>query len=162
MAKNIYTEITPRMLELADMTKKADIIDSELFTKYDVKRGLRDVNGKGVLAGLTHISDVRASKMVDGVSVPTEGSLFYRGYNVKDLVNGFLEDGHFGFEEIAYLLLSSKLPNREELEEFEKVLADYRKLPDYFVRDMFLKAPGNNIRPLRCRCRRRCLFRLPR
>ena len=79
MAKNIYTEITPRMLELADMTKKADIIDSELFTKYDVKRGLRDVNGKGVLAGLTHISDVRASRMVDGVSVPTEGSLFYRG-----------------------------------------------------------------------------------
>ena len=121
MAKNIYTEITPRMLELADMTKKADIIDSELFTKYDVKRGLRDVNGKGVLAGLTHISDVRASKMVDGVSVPAEGSLFYRGYNVKDLVNGFDKNSSFGFEEITYLLLFDELPNKERLTEFNEL-----------------------------------------
>lgn len=145
MAKNIYTEITPRMLELADMTKKADIIDSELFTKYDVKRGLRDVNGKGVLAGLTHISDVRASKMVDGVSVPTEGSLFYRGYNVKDLVKGFDKNSNFGFEEIAYLLLFDELPNKEKLAEFNELIAFYRNIPTYFVRDVIMKAPSRDM-----------------
>ena len=145
MAKNIYTEITPRMIELADMTEKADIIESELFTKYDVKRGLRDVNGKGVLAGLTHISDVRASKMVDGVSVPTEGSLFYRGYNVKDLVKGFDPESSFGFEEITYLLLFDELPDKEKLKEFNELIAFYRNIPTYFVRDVIMKAPSRDM-----------------
>ncbi len=145
MKKNIYTEITPRMIELADMTEKADIIDSELFAKYDVKRGLRDLNGKGVLAGLTHISDVRASKVVDGVSIPTEGSLFYRGYNVKDLVNGFDKDSNFGFEEITYLLLFDELPTKEKLAEFNEMLAFYRSLPTYFVRDVIMKAPSRDM-----------------
>ena len=96
MDHNSYSEITPEIFRLANMSKQADIIDTELFTKYDVKRGLRDLNGKGVLAGLTHISDVRANKIVDGIQVPTHGRLFYRGYDVKDLVNGFAKDNHFG------------------------------------------------------------------
>ena len=89
MGQKSYSDLTPRILELAKMTEEAGYIEQELFTKYDVKRGLRDLNGKGVLAGLTHISDVRATKIVDGETVPTEGNLFYRGYNVKDLVKGF-------------------------------------------------------------------------
>ncbi len=145
MNQNSYTEITPRILELASMAEKADYIESELFTKYDVKRGLRDLNGKGVLAGLTHISDVRATKIVDGVSVPTEGNLFYRGYNVKDLVNGFTNDKRFGFEETTYLLLFDELPTKEKLAEFNEMLAFYRSLPTHFVRDIIMKAPSRDM-----------------
>ena len=87
-----------------------------------VKRGLRDVNGKGVLAGLTNISDVCAKKIVNGEEVPCEGNLYYRGYNIKDLVKGFLKDKHYGFEEIAYLLLFGELPNEKELQMFHEPL----------------------------------------
>ena len=83
MDHNVFSEITPEIVRLAGMSEQAGIIDTDLFTKYDVKRGLRDLNGKGVLAGLTNISDVRASKVVDGVQVPTHGRLFYRGYDVR-------------------------------------------------------------------------------
>jgi len=83
---NSYSDVTPEIVRLAELSREAGVIDSELFTKYDVKRGLRDLNGKGVLAGLTNISDVRATKMVDGKSVPCDGHLFYRGYEVNDLV----------------------------------------------------------------------------
>ena len=100
MDQNYYSIVTPEILHLASMAEQSGVIETELFTKYDVKRGLRDLNGKGVLAGLTHISDVRASEMVDGVSVPAHGKLFYRGYNVKDLVDGFTSDNRFGFEEV--------------------------------------------------------------
>ena len=89
--RNNYSEVTPEIVRLAEMSREAGVIDTELFTKYDVKRGLRDLNGKGVLAGLTNISDVRATKMVDGQSVPAEGRLFYRGYEVKDLIDGLLK-----------------------------------------------------------------------
>ena len=140
-----YSDLTPRILELAKMTEDAGYIEQELFTKYDVKRGLRDLNGKGVLAGLTHISDVRATKMVDGESVPTEGNLFYRGYNVKELVKGFADSNHFGFEEISYLLLFGELPSHEELTEFNEILADYRNLPTHFVRDIIMKAPSKDM-----------------
>ena len=108
MDHNSYSEITPEIFRLANMSKQAGIIDTELFTKYDVKRGLRDLNGKGVLAGLTNISDVRANKIVDGVQIPTHGRLFYRGYDVKDLVEGFAEDSNFGYEEATYLLLFNR------------------------------------------------------
>ena len=97
------------------------------------------------MAGLTHISDVRATKMVDGESVPTEGNLFYRGYNVKDLVKGFSEANHFGFEETSYLLMFGELPTREELTEFNEMLADYRNLPTHFVRDIIMKAPSKDM-----------------
>lgn len=145
MYHNSYSEITPEIFRLANMSKQADIIDTELFTKYDVKRGLRDLNGKGVLAGLTHISDVRANKIVDGVQVPTHGRLFYRGYDVKDLVNGFARDNHFGYEEAAYLLLFDKLPDEKEMEVFKSLLASYRSLPTSFVRDIIMKAPSNDM-----------------
>ncbi|MBR5798492.1 MAG: citrate/2-methylcitrate synthase [Lachnospiraceae bacterium] len=145
MDHNVFSEVTPDIIRLADMSQQADVIDSELFTRYDVKRGLRDLNGKGVLAGLTHISDVRASEVIDGVSRPTHGQLFYRGYNVKDLVDGFTKDGRFGFEEVTYLLLFAKLPNEEELNTFKQILAGYRSLPTSFVRDIIMKAPSSDM-----------------
>ncbi len=145
MDKNNYSEITPEIIHLANMSRDAGIIDSELFTKYDVKRGLRDLNGKGVLAGLTRIADVRASKVVDGVQIPLPGQLFYRGYNIKDLVNGLAKDNHFGYEEATYLLLFDKLPTTEELESFKELLSGYRSLPTSFVRDIIMKAPSNDM-----------------
>ncbi len=145
MEQNSFSEITPEIIRLAGLSEQAGIIDTDLFTKYDVKRGLRDLNGKGVLAGLTNISDVRANKIVDGIQVPTHGKLFYRGYNVKDLVEGFASEERFGFEEVAYLLLFDKLPDRDELEEFSRLLSGYRSLPTSFVRDIIMKAPSNDM-----------------
>ncbi len=145
MENNIYSEITPDIVKLASMCEKAGIIDSELFTRYEVKRGLRDLNGKGVLAGLTNISDVRANKIVDGVSVPDHGKLFYRGYNVRDLVSGFAKDNRFGFEEVTYLLLFNKLPTKQELTDFSGLLSYYRSLPTSFVRDIIMKAPSKDM-----------------
>ena len=145
MNKNVYSEITPYIVDLANLSKEAGYIDSELFTRFDVKRGLRDLNGKGVLAGLTNISDVRATKIVDGETVPDHGALFYRGYNVKDLVAGFSKDNRFGFEEVSYLLLFNKLPNKEELDNFSNLLSHYRSLPKNFVRDVIMKAPSKDM-----------------
>lgn len=146
MDHNIYSKITPEILALAQLSKEAGNIDPALYTKYDVKRGLRDLNGKGVLTGLTNISDVRATKIVDGSTVPDHGNLFYRGYNVKDLVNGFAPHRRFGYEEVTYLLLFNKLPTRTELDDFITLLADYRKsLPTHFVRDIILKAPSRDM-----------------
>ena len=145
MEHNSFSEITPEIIRLAGMSEQAGIIDTDLFTKYDVKRGLRDLNGKGVLAGLTNISDVRASKIVDGVQVPTHGRLFYRGYDVKDLVEGFAGENRFGFEEVTYLLLFDKLPDRKELAGFTQLLSGYRSLPTSFVRDIIMKAPSNDM-----------------
>ncbi|MEZ3428008.1 MAG: citrate/2-methylcitrate synthase [Lachnospiraceae bacterium] len=145
MEHNTYSDITPEIVRLAKLSEEAGIIDSELFTKYEVKRGLRDLNGKGVLAGLTHISDVRAKEIVDGAEVPAHGRLFYRGYDVQDLVSGFTSENRFGFEEIAYLLLFSKLPDKKELAEFEQLLGGYRSLPTSFVRDIIMKAPSKDM-----------------
>ncbi len=145
MEHNTFSDITPEILKLAKKSEEAGIIDSELYTRYDVKRGLRDINGKGVLAGLTHISDVRATEIKDGVSVPAHGKLFYRGYNVQDLINGFTKDDRFGFEETAYLLLFGELPNSTELAEFRKLLGSYRSLPTSFVRDIIMKAPSKDM-----------------
>lgn len=145
MDTNYYSEITPEIIKLAQISERANVIDSELFTRYQVKRGLRDLDGKGVLAGLTHISDVRATEIVNGVSVPAHGRLFYRGYDVKDLVEGFTRNNRFGFEEITYLLLFAKLPNAQELESFTKLLSSYRSLPTSFVRDIIMKAPSKDM-----------------
>ena len=145
MSANKQCEITPEIINLAEKTYQKSIIDNELFVKYDVKRGLRDLNGRGVLTGLTHISDVRANKIVDGEQIPLPGELFYRGYNVKDLVKGFSDDNRFGFEEITYLLLFGDLPNTEELDSLKKILADYRTLPTGFVRDIIMKAPSKDM-----------------
>lgn len=138
-------EITPEILYLAERCEKSNAIDRELYVKHDVKRGLRDLDGRGVLAGLTNISDVCASKEVDGVRVPIAGNLYYRGYNIKDLVNGFLDAKHFGFEEIAYLLLFGELPTEGELQAFSTMLAERRTLPRNFVRDIIMKAPSRDM-----------------
>lgn len=138
-------EITPEILYLADMCEKSNAIDRELYVQHNVKRGLRDLDGRGVLAGLTNISDVCASREENGVRIPIPGNLYYRGYNIKDLVNGFLDDGHFGFEEIAYLLLFGELPNDGELKVFADMLAERRALPKYFVRDVIMKAPSPDM-----------------
>ena len=110
------------------------------------------MNGKGVLAGLTNISDVCATKIVDGKEVPCAGNLYYRGYNIKDLVRGFLEDGHFGFEEIAYLLLFGELPNIKESEMFHETLVERRTLPPTFVRDVIMKAPSQDMMNTLAKC----------
>lgn len=142
---NIFFEITPKIEELARICEENNAIEKELYTKYEVKRGLRDLNGKGVLAGLTNISDVCATKVVDGQEVPCEGNLFYRGYNIKDLVKGFLNAEHSGFEETAYLLLFGSLPSHKQLEEFENILVERRTLPPNFVRDVIMKAPSRDM-----------------
>ena len=141
----VLFEVTPEIEHFAELCNKNNAIDKELYTKYEVKRGLRDLNGKGVLAGLTNISDVCAKKIVNGEEVPCEGNLYYRGYNIKDLVRGFLEDGHFGFEEVAYLLLFGELPTAKELEMFHETLVERRTLPPTFVRDVIMKAPSRDM-----------------
>lgn len=142
---NIYSENTQEIIDLAAYAETHAKIDPALYTKWDVKRGLRDKTGKGVLTGLTHISDVRANKIVDGVQIPIDGELFYRGYNIRDLVNGFSEDNRFGYEEVTYLLLFDKLPNEEELTAFKNLLSFYRSLPTSFVRDIIMKAPSRDM-----------------
>lgn len=122
-----------------------DAIDQELFGEYGVKRGLRDINGKGVVTGITNISRVESTELVDGELIPCPGKLYFRGYNVKDLVNGFEKENRFGYEETAYLLLFGDLPNKDELKEFEQVLSSYRHLPTNFVRDVIMKAPSGDI-----------------
>ena len=145
MNNSQYYEVTPEIIDLAAHSEAGNMIDPDLYAKYDVKRGLRDLNGKGVLAGLTNISDVRANKIVDGEQVPIDGELFYRGYNVRDLVRGFTGEDRFGFEEVTYLLLFNKLPDNDELERFCKMLATYRTLPTSFVRDIIMKAPSRDM-----------------
>ncbi|MBQ9885557.1 MAG: citrate/2-methylcitrate synthase [Lachnospiraceae bacterium] len=130
--------------KLVEYSRRSGTIDQSLYAEYDVKRGLRESNGKGVLTGLTEISDVVAFKTVLGRTIPDEGSLFYQGYNINDLVEGFA-DRRYGFEEITYLLLFGKLPTREQLDDFVLLLDDYRALPDMFVRDIIMKAPNNNM-----------------
>ena len=148
MAKDIdsiFFDITPDIEELALKCEKNNAIDKELYTKYEVKRGLRDLNGKGVLAGLTNISDVCASKVVNGETVPCAGNLYYRGYNIKDLVKGFLDAKHPGYEETAYLLLFGELPTKEELKNFQEMIGERRTLPPTVVRDVILKAPSRDM-----------------
>lgn len=125
--------------------RENDNVDRELFSEYGVKRGLRDLNGKGVLTGITNISRVESTKVVDGKSVPCAGRLYYRGYKIEDLVKGFMDDSRFGFEEIAFLLLFGKLPTKSELIEFKGMMAAARKLPTNFVRDVVMKAPSSDI-----------------
>ncbi len=122
---------------------KNDAISDELYGKYGVNRGLRDINGKGVLTGLTTISKMVAFKDIDGVQTPCDGELWYRGYNVKDLV-AMTENG-FGFEKTAYLLIFGEMPSEEEEKKFSEVLGECRCLPTNFTRDVIMKAPGKDI-----------------
>lgn len=141
-----YSDLTPEIIELSKICCKNSLIDPSNYDKYDVKRGLRDSNGKGVLTGLTEISEVNSViEDENGNRTPIPGELFYRGYSIEDLVNGFIHDKHYGFEEVSYLLLMGNLPNQEQFEEFNQLLGYYRTLPDTFVRDIIMKAPSRNI-----------------
>lgn len=146
MYSDNLSEMIPEILELSKLCIENDAIDPELYSRYEVKRGLRDLNGKGVLTGLTDISEICSSKMVDGVSVPCDGKLYYRGVDVEDLIHGFAKDKRFGFEETTYLLLFGKLPDKQELREFNDLLSEYRaSLPTSFVRDIIMKAPSQDM-----------------
>lgn len=141
-----YSEITPYIKELASLSDISNHIVSDMYTKHDVKRGLRDIDGNGVVAGLTEVSCIKAkTKDAEGNDIPCEGQLYYRGINVRDLVKGFVSDGRSGFEETVFLLLFSKLPTSDELNRFCEQLSFYRSLPPSFVRDMILKAPGKDM-----------------
>ena len=139
------TKVTPEIEKLTDICRDNTSLDLSLYAKYDVKRGLRDINGKGVLAGLTQVSNIQATKMVDGKEVPCAGKLSYRGYDIKDLTKGFIQDDRYGFEEVAYLLLFGKLPDKQQLMDFTELLANQRSLPTNFVRDVIMKAPSKDI-----------------
>lgn len=143
--KNIYSENTPEIVELSRLAEAGDLIENELFYKYDVKRGLRDLDGKGVLTGLTRISEIIAKKEEDGKSIPIDGELYFRGYDVRELVKRATDENRFAFEECAYLLLFDKLPDKKELSDFNKMLGFYRSLPTSFVRDIIMKAPSKDM-----------------
>ena len=140
-----FSEITPEIYELSKLCTENGQICPALYTQYQVNRGLRDVNGNGVLTGLTEISEIQSSKLVDGKKVSCEGKLFYRGYDVEELVAGFLKDNRFGFEETAFLLLFGQLPDKAQLADFNALLAHYRSLPTSFVRDIIMKAPSSDM-----------------
>ncbi len=130
----------------ADKCRKNSFIEPELYAKYDVKRGLRDISGKGVLTGLTEISEIVSYTTVDLDMVPCDGKLYYQGIDVEDIVAGYKDNPKFGFEEVAYLLMFGELPNREQLDLFTKQLATYREdLPVSFVRDIIMKAPSKDM-----------------
>ncbi len=137
-----FTKITPTIERYSEQCVRSSTIDTSLYSKYEVKRGLRDLDGRGVLTGLTDISEIQATREEDGVRIPCDGQLFYRGYDIHDLTKGFLDDKRFGFEEAAYLLMFGELPSHETLQEFCAVLAGYRSLPTSFVRDIIMKAPS--------------------
>ena len=138
-------KVTPEIEALTTICEDHSKMDVSLYAKYDVKRGLRDINGKGVLAGLTQISNIVSSKEEDGKSVPCEGELYYRGINIEELTKGFLQEKRFGFEEATYLLLFGTLPTQQQLDDFCKILGDQRCLPRNFVRDVIMKAPSRDM-----------------
>ena len=140
-----FSEITPEIAQLSELCIKNGVINPDLYSKYDVKRGLRDAQGKGVLTGLTEIGEVKSYTIDDGEIIPCEGKLYYHGVDIEKLVDGFVSDGRFGFEETTFLLLFGKLPTKEELEKFCSILSDYRSLPTSFVRDIIMKAPSQDM-----------------
>ena len=143
--KKFYSGNAPELEKYEKRCVENGAIEAELYTKYSVNRGLRDLNGKGVLTGLTEISEIQSKETVNGESVPCNGRLFYRGYDVKEIIADITKSKRFGFEETIYILLFGKLPNENELNEFKEVLANYRELPVSFVRDFIMKAPSGDI-----------------
>jgi len=141
----LYENLLPEFDRLAKCCVENGSIDPSLYGKYEVKRGLRDITGKGVMAGLTEIAEVRSYTIVDNEMVPCEGKLFYRGIDVEEIVKGFIAEKRFGFEEISYLLLFGKTPDRTELDFFTKMLGEMRTLPAGFVRDIIMKAPSPDM-----------------
>ena len=149
---NLIVKYAHTISQLSKELKETDVIPYELYEKYDVKRGLRDKNGKGVLCGLTEISEVTSWDIIDGVRTPINGILRYRGYDVKDLVANCVRENRFGFEETVYLLLFGKLPTATELMQFTNMLSDFRVLPRNFVRDVIMKSPCKDMMNMLARC----------
>jgi len=135
---NSYTTIKE------EICRNNDSIAPELYKEHAVNKGLRDMNGNGVVTGLTNISKIVSSKIIDGEKVQCDGELWYRGYRVQDLINN-LGESEFGFEKIAYLLLLGEMPDKDELKEFKKYIRDCRTLPNNFTRDVIMKAPSSDI-----------------
>lgn len=140
-----FIELTPEIIKLAEKSMEGYKISPELYTKYDVKRGLRDINGNGVVAGLTNISTIR-------VDEEGHGKLFYRGIDVEDIVAGFIKEKRYGFEETIYLLLFGNMPTETELAEFKGILSGTRNLPPTFTRDVIMKAPSDNMMNTLAKC----------
>ncbi len=148
-----YSEITPYLQKMADKSCSENHIAPEMYALHNVKRGLRDVDGSGVVSGLTEVSSITSRiKDESGVYHSCHGVLCYRGINIREIVAGFLKEGRLGFEETVYLLLFSTLPNQQELADFSAQLSSYRSLPPSFVRDMILKAPGKDMMNIISRC----------
>jgi citrate synthase len=145
MSKKDNTMIMEKIYQLSILAEKSSQINPELYSKYEVKRGLRDINGKGVLAGLTDIGEVHSYILDENEIVPVPGRLIYRGVDITDIVDGFMGEDRFGFEETSYLLLFGDLPNKKELKEFELLLSEHSRLPRDFARDMILKAPSKDV-----------------
>ena len=134
-----------RLAQWAEIVKATNIIPQELYEHHNVKRGLRNANGTGVLVGITHVGNVVGYEKINEVKVPVEGQLFYRGISLVDIVDGFQREGRLGFEETTFLLLFGHLPNATELAEFNELLDDARSLPHGYKEDVILKIPATNI-----------------
>jgi len=132
------------MNDYAQLCRRADHLEPEMFDKYEVQRGLRDKNGNGVVTGLTNISRIESFQMINGVKAPCEGKLWYRGYDCIELVKGF-RGRRFGFEEVSYLLLFGQLPDAGQLKAYRDILAACRTLPTNFTRDVIMKAPSSDL-----------------
>lgn len=147
-----HETISAKAAELAKESYERYQIPLELYGKYDVKRGLRDADGKGVVAGLTTVSQVSASREENGVRIPTEGKLIYRGIPIEELVQGFIDEGRSGFEETVYLLLTGELPKKEQLDDFSALLGEYQILPEKFKSGVIMKMPSDNIMSMMEKC----------
>ncbi|OPZ94634.1 MAG: Citrate synthase [Firmicutes bacterium ADurb.Bin419] len=145
MANSKYVQHKDEVEALSGLAQKSSLIDPELFVKYQVKRGLRDLDGKGVLVGLTEIGEVHSYIIDENEMIPVPGRLMYRGIDINEIVEGFISDDRHGFEETCYLLLFGNLPDKNQLRDFEQLISDYRQLPDDFVRDMILKSPSKDM-----------------
>jgi citrate synthase len=136
---------SPELKELCDEYRAHNQISPENYDLYNVKRGLRNPDGTGVMAGLTLICNVHGYLIADGERIPDEGKLTYRGIDINKIVDGCVSENRFGFEEVAWLLLFGTLPTRTQLDHFTKVLSSCRELPEYFAEDMIIKAPSKNV-----------------
>ncbi len=152
--EQLLQDVMPKIEKLSLLAEEKSIIDSSFYYQFDVKRGLRDINGNGVLAGLTEISDIQAFKRdesgkavfdEEGKRIPCNGILRYRGIDIKDIVRGCVQDNRYGYEEVAYLLLFGELPNQKKLKSFKNLLGGFRTLPVSFVRDVIMKAPSTDM-----------------
>lgn len=145
MAEIVLEKENPSFESLCNDFRKNNKIPSDKFELYQVKRGLRNPDGTGVMAGLTMICNVHGYLIADSERIPDEGKLTYRGIDINNIVDGCIAEDRFGFEEVAFLLLFGEMPNNEQLKSFSQMLNSYRELPEYFAEDMIIKAPSNNI-----------------